>query len=584
MELGRRGRSGARPQTVARSVVLKTVVLGAYPLSSDYRERLERTFGTGITYLNLAQLRAQGLIAGLQMVRSHVGEQWLLALEDETTTALLPFLMGCAVLGTPRSLEVVRGDMSRLPVSRGAALRAEFALAGASLRSWSAVRRARRELRSLIVADRLTVTRAATKRALFVYANLWFGLKAGGSISHVAGVVNGLSDAGFDVDFASSIEPVLIKPKVRTIPLRSPRVLGLPVEANYYQFQIDVIDQLRKKQFDTPYEFIYCRMSAGNYVGVPLSRALHAPLVAEYNGSEVWVARNWGRPLRYEQLARQAEDVTLRHAHVVVVVSEVLREEVLSRGVQAERVAFHPNGVDVETFSPERFDQASRALIRDRFGIQTDAVIVTFVGTFGRWHGVDVLARAIRRLVDTDRGWLERRKVRFMLVGDGQKMPEVRSILGDATDRFAILTGLVAQADTPSYLATSDVLVSPHVPNEDGSPFFGSPTKLFEYMAMSRGILASDLGQIGDVLQPALHVGCLPAGDPAADEASVAVLSRPGDLGELVEGIRFLVDRPRWRETLGARARVRALTRYSWRQHVETILDRIRSATGGPEP
>ena len=48
------------------------------------------------------------------------------------------------------------------------------------------------------------------------------------------------------------------------------------------------------------------------------------PLVVEYNGSEVWVARHWGRSLRYEHLALQAEEVLLRHAHVVVTVSDVL--------------------------------------------------------------------------------------------------------------------------------------------------------------------------------------------------------------------------------------------------------------------
>ena len=33
-------------------------------------------------------------------------------------------------------------------------------------------------------------------------------------------------------------------------------------------------------------------------------------------------------------------------------------------------------------------------------------------------------------------------------------------------------------------LACCDVCVSPHVPNPDGTPFFGSPTKLFEYMGL----------------------------------------------------------------------------------------------------
>ena len=60
--------------------------------------------------------------------------------------------------------------------------------------------------------------------------------------------------------------------------------------------------------------------------------------------------------------------------------------------------------------------------------------------------------------------------------------------------RIAVLTGLVPQEDGPEHLAACDILASPHVPNADGTPFFGSPTKLFEYMAMGKGIVASNLG------------------------------------------------------------------------------------------
>ena len=46
------------------------------------------------------------------------------------------------------------------------------------------------------------------------------------------------------------------------------------------------------------------------------------------------------------------------------------------------------------------------------------------------------------------------------------------------------------------------------MPNAYGSRFFGSPTKLFEDMAMARAIVASDLDQIGEVLSPAVRIDC----------------------------------------------------------------------------
>ena len=91
------------------------------------------------------------------------------------------------------------------------------------------------------------------------------------------------------------------------------------------------------------------------------------------------------------------------------------------------------------------------------------------------WHGVTVLADAIRELVRRDEPWLRQWKIHFLIVGDGQLMSRVREILADpGVARFVTLTGLVEQRDAAGYLAASDVLLSPHVPNADGSPFFGS--------------------------------------------------------------------------------------------------------------
>jgi glycosyltransferase involved in cell wall biosynthesis len=124
--------------------------------------------------------------------------------------------------------------------------------------------------------------------------------------------------------------------------------------------------------------------------------------------------------------------------------------------------------------------------------------------------------------------------------------------------------------------------MSPHVPNADGSPFFGSPTKLFEYMAMARAIVASDLDQIGDVLRRSYRVPALPAGPCAADEDRLAVLVTPGDREQLLEGLRFLVERPDYREALGRNARAEVLAHYTWERNVDAVVRRLADRGGHP--
>jgi glycosyltransferase involved in cell wall biosynthesis len=321
-------------------------------------------------------------------------------------------------------------------------------------------------------------------------------------------------------------------------------------------------------------------MSIDNYSGVTLSRNSGIPLILEYNGSEAWAAKNWGKPLRFHDLAVMAEEVCLRHAHLIVTISEVLRDELIDRGISPDRIVCYPNCIDPEVFDPARFSVEECDTLRRKYNIRGSKV-VTFIGTFGRWHGVEKLAEAISTMMEKCPEWIEKNKVKFLVIGDGMMMHEVRRILAPAVQKgIAIMTGLIPQTEAPLHLAASDILVSPHVENADKSRFFGSPTKLFEYMAMGKGIVASDLEQIGEVLKNSLRADSLPSAEPAGSEDKLAVLTRPGDVAELIRSIKFLVEREDWVSTLGRNVRLEALSRYTWVRHVDAILSGFDSVNG----
>ena len=371
---------------------------------------------------------------------------------------------------------------------------------------------------------------------------------------------------------------MLVREEIPMFELRPPKHFGLPWENNYYGFHFDVVEQVIAHARKTPLEFIYQRMSIANYSGVSISRRLRVPLILEYNGSEAWVARNWGRPLRHQKLAETVEDACLKHAHLVVTISDVLRDELIERGIPAERIVSYPNCIDAEFINPARFRATQLACLRDRHGISQSAKVVTFLGTFGQWHGAEILAQAIRYLHDSEPSWFARSEVHFLFVGNGLRMPEVKAALGEiASGPSVTLAGLVPQAEAPAYLAMSDVLASPHVANEDGSKFFGSPTKLFEYLAMERAIIASELDQIGEILAGSDHVDSVSGdGNAKPREGAVALLTEPGNVQKLAQGIQFLVDNQSWRLKIGKNARQLALSRYTWRHHVTEIIDRAR--------
>lgn len=543
------------------------------PLSQDFQRRIEKLFGVTPQYIRLSELRRLPLLQMLRELRALRGERIFIPIEDESSRAILPVLRGVAAITPTRRIEIIYPDCKVEHMRRSQVGGFFLALVNASAKIKRSTKQCQMELENLVAADRIEA-RAQGNNVLYVNANLWFGVKAGGSVGHIAGVVNGLARRGYHVDYAAASPPFMPADGVQYHTLNVPKVFGMPFELNYYHFSRKVAQQLGSLASVPERAFIYQRLSIMNYSGVVLSRAAKLPLVLEYNGSEVWCAKNWGRPLRTSALAELAEEASLKHAHLVVTISDVLRDELIERGVAPERIVSYPNCIDPAVFDPGRFSQAENLALRERYHIKPDALIGTFVGTFGQWHGVEILSQAIRELIDESADWLRAHKVHFLLVGDGVNMPRVQETLaGEHYKEFHTLTGLVAQDQAPAHLAISDFLLSPHVPNSDGSRFFGSPTKLFEYMAMGKGIVASELDQIGHVLSPGLRVGQLPSGDlsdSAAPEA--AVFCKPGDVAELKQGIRFIVENGAWRRCLGENARAKALSNYTWDHHVGTIL------------
>ena len=105
-------------------------------------------------------------------------------------------------------------------------------------------------------------------------------------------------------------------------------------------------------------------------------------------------------------------------------------------------------------------------------------------------------------------------------------------------------------------LDACDVLASPHVPLPGGEEFFGSPTKLFEYMAAARPIVASRLGQIGDVLE----------------DGRTALLVAPGSVEELGQAILRLLRDRELRDRLAHGARQAAITHHSWDRSVGEVV------------
>jgi glycosyltransferase involved in cell wall biosynthesis len=389
---------------------------------------------------------------------------------------------------------------------------------------------------------------------LYLRTDLAFGMQSGGSIAHIAGVLNQLDEMTGSPIFISTDTIPTVKPKTHLVDF-SPIYMDFPEIRAF--LTTDMVYAAAEPFFkQQSISFIYHRHSLNNYAGAKLAKHYGCPLVLEYNGSEVWINKNWGSGwLRNETLSRTIEVLNFKAADVIVVVSQPLYDELVEMGIDADKILVNPNGVDPERYNPK----IDGSPIREQYDLQ-DKTVIGFIGTFGAWHGAEVLAEAFGKLLMTYPDYQD--SVRLLLIGDGKKMPEVKENLARyQVNDYCVLPGFVAQSEGSRYLAACDILVSPNVPNPDGTPFFSSPIKLFEYMAMGRGIVASALSQLDEVLS---HM-------------ETAYLVEPGNSDALVAGLKALIDDTGLRQQLAGAARREVVARYTWIEHTHRIIDKLKA-------
>jgi glycosyltransferase involved in cell wall biosynthesis len=393
--------------------------------------------------------------------------------------------------------------------------------------------------------------RSASKLRRLLYLRPLVGMSTpvGGSVTHTHEVIRAIGELGIKVD-AITTDPGVVatatndpEPPCRWRLSRVPWLLrALPVS---FALGGDLALLVASLRHARRADVVYQRQTRFALAGALLSRVLHRPLFLEYNSPSDFFRTGRRAPLT--RVRDACERAALASATCVVVVSEVARRQVAALGIPDERIIVNPNGVVAD-----RFRYGGGAEFRRERGIRDDEIVFGFVGSFGPWHGAPVLARAFDRVVSAVPA------ARLLLAGDGDELGEVLETLEDLVVSGRVLSeGRVAPDRIPTILDSCDVLVSPHVPLAGGVEFFGSPTKLFEYMAAGKAIVASALGQIADVLE----------------DGRSAVLVTPGDEDDLVAGLLKVAADGEFRARLGAAARRDAKSKYSWRRNAERIAD-----------
>jgi glycosyltransferase involved in cell wall biosynthesis len=326
-------------------------------------------------------------------------------------------------------------------------------------------------------------------------------------------------------------------------------------------------------------------LRAGESRDLPVVADLHEnwpEAVRQYRASQDWrhhlenpsyVAARLAMPVR--RWKRIERDCVRRVDRVIAVVPEGKRHYVEDCGVDAGDVTVVSNVVDRSQFDAdaEPADLAAHVTGAEAGGGTGDGAesrtagvtgdsdgdgdgdgefVLSYVGSLGGRHrGLGTVIAALPTL-------LERvPRARLVIVGSGPSYEaDLRALatrLG--VDERVTFTGWVEFDRVPSYLAASDVCLVPHRSN--GHTETTVPHKLFQYMAMARPVLVTDVGPLARIVEETDAGVVVPASEPAAmADAAAELAAAPSRAAQLGRNGRRAVEH-----------------RYSWEHESAALLD-----------
>ncbi|MDP2895881.1 MAG: glycosyltransferase family 4 protein [bacterium] len=287
--------------------------------------------------------------------------------------------------------------------------------------------------------------------------------------------------------------------------------------------------------------------------GIPVIADLHEnyPALARsaFARRKPRLAERFMWPNRWERLERRWGR---RCAHVLVVVDE-MKERVVAKGIRPEKITVIENTVDVDQFLSLPVDDRLVERFRGDF-------VISYIGSFAPHRGLDVVVRAMPRLLR------DIPNARLLLVGDGEMMPQLRSLAETmALDDRVLLTGWVTFEKVPSYIAASDVCIVPHISTEQTEA--SGPHKLFQYMLMAKPVVVSSCRSLRRMIE----------------ETGAGAVFKAGDSNSFAETVLKLRD-PATRKTLGEAGRKAASEKYNWDKTSERLLRLYELLSDGVRP
>jgi len=378
---------------------------------------------------------------------------------------------------------------------------------------------------------------------------------------HIRGVVKGLRQLNHHVDILSlpgaepeAEEVTTSDEKVNQAPTKKSKfsilsdltkhVPEFVFELFELAFNLIAVIRLRKTIKEKNITLIYERYSLFMFASVWWAKRHNLPIVLEINDS-CQVQRV--RSLTFKKLAAKIEAWIFKNATGLVFISTRFKEVAEQAYGDIANSVVSPNGADLDKFI---IDETLGLALRSKLGIE-NKVVLGYVGAFVHWHGIDwFVDLACQKLKETP-------ELVLLLVGDGVAFEGIKNrVIEAGVESQVILPGKVPHHEVSSFLSAMDLGILPD------SNDYGSPMKLFEFMAMGKGMIAPDFSPIAEVVQDNATSWLFPASNKQA----------------CIDKVFEIVNDREAHQEVGKNARTYIENERQWKHNAEQLLSLITAS------
>lgn len=174
-----------------------------------------------------------------------------------------------------------------------------------------------------------------------------------------------------------------------------------------------------------------------------------------------------------------------RKSDFIITVTKGLKENLVSRGIEASKIEIVTNGANLELFQPKDKNQK----ILHQLGLE-DKFIFGYIGTHGLAHGLEFIVECLSEIKDE--------RIHFLFIGTGAKKTAVVYLAEKLKLNNVTFLDPVAKNEVADYISVIDVALIPLTKTDIHASLI--PSKIFESASMLKPILLGVEGEAKDIV------------------------------------------------------------------------------------